>query len=80
MRRRRWDAPDEPLPKHPYRDTVLVYGGMAIVLVLVAWATGGSLSRAAVVAALFFAVATSWSWSRWRRRIRDAARPQDAAR
>jgi Flp pilus assembly protein TadB len=79
MSRRRWDGPEQPLPKHPYRDTVLVYGGMAIVLVLVAWATGGSLERAAVVAAAFFAIATGWSWSRWRRRLRDAAQPQDAA-
>ncbi len=80
MRRRRWDAPEQPLPKHPYRDTVLVYGGMAVVLVLIAWATGGSVDRAAVVAALFFTIATAWSGSRWRRRLREAARGQEAPR
>jgi membrane protein implicated in regulation of membrane protease activity len=80
MTRRRWGWPEQPLPKHPYRDTVLVYGGMAIVLVLLAWATGGSLQRAAVVAVVFFAIATLWSWSRWRRRLRDAERAQDAVR
>ena len=80
MTRRRWGRPEQPLPKHPYRDSVLVYGGMAIVVVLLAWATGGSLPRAAVVAAVFFAIATLWSWSRWRRRLRDAERAQDAAR
>jgi membrane protein implicated in regulation of membrane protease activity len=80
MKRRRWDAPKRPLPKHPYRDTVLVYGGMALALVLIAWATGGPIERAVVVAALFFAVATVWSWSRWWRRLRDAGRTQDASR
>ncbi len=74
MRRRRWDVPEQPLPKRPYRDTVLVYGAMAVVIVLVAWATGGPLLRAAVIAGLAFVVATAWSWSRWRRRLQDAAR------
>ena len=81
MSRRRWDAPQQPpLPKHPYRDTVVVYGGMALVVVLIAWATGGSLARAAVVAGFFFVIATMWSWSRWRRRLRDRDRAQAAAR
>jgi Flp pilus assembly protein TadB len=79
MRRRRWAGPEQPIPKHPYRDTVLVYGGMAVVLVLIAWATGGSVERAVVVAALFFAVATSWSWTRWRRRLREVGRAQDVS-
>ena len=79
MRRRRWDGPEQPLPKHPYRDTVLVYGGMAVVLVLISWATGGSVDRAVFVATLFFAIATAWSWSRWRRRLRDADRTGDAS-
>ena len=45
QRRLRWDAParDSSIPKHPYRDTALVYGGMALVVVLIAWATGGGL-------------------------------------
>ena len=78
MRPRRWEMPEQPLPKHPYRDSVAVYAGMAIVLVVVAWATGGSLARAAVVAAAFFVVATAWSWSRWRRRLQRAERAPGA--
>ncbi len=76
MRRRRWDSPDQPLPKHPYRDTVLVYAGMALLVVVIAWATGGEVTRAAVVAGLFFVVATAWSWSKWRRRLREPGRSE----
>ena len=47
---------------------------MAIVLVVVAAVTGGSLVRAVVVGALFFVVATAWSWKRWRDRLREEER------
>ena len=72
-RRRRPD--NRPIPDHPYRDTALVYGAMALVLVVVATLTGGSVLRAAVAALLFFALATAWSWWRFHARIqaRDAA-------
>ena len=73
--RRRWTPPPEPTPQRPYRDTALVFGGMAVAIVLVAWATGGDLVRAAVIAALFFLFATAWGWRRWRERLReDSAR------
>ena len=70
-----------PIPKHPYRDTAAVYAVMAGVLVVVAVLTGGDVARAAVVAVAVFAVATAWSWWRFRERIRgQAARAaQDAA-
>ena len=77
--RRRWEMPHAPLPQHPFRDSVLVYGGMALVLIIVAWATGGPLDRAVAVAVGFFLVATAWSWSRWRRRLQEADR-RSAAR
>jgi membrane protein implicated in regulation of membrane protease activity len=67
---RRWDPPSEPLPKRPYRDTVLVYGGMAVVIVVVAVLTGGSFRQAAVIAGAFFVIATAWSWRHWRQRLR----------
>ena len=70
MRRRSWAPPPEPRPKRPYRDTALVFGGMAIAIVLVAWATGGDLVRAALIAAAFFVAATAWGWRRWRERLR----------
>jgi hypothetical protein len=47
---------------------------LAVLLLVIAWATGGDVVRAVVVAAVFFLVATAWSWWRFRNRIaeRDA--------
>jgi Flp pilus assembly protein TadB len=74
--RRRADTGDSrPIPDHPYRDTALVYAAMAVVLVIVATATGGDPLRATGAALIFFTLATGWSWWRFRTRIkaRDAA-------
>jgi len=79
-RRLNWGLPEEPPPKHPYRDTLLVYGGLAIVVVVVAWATGGPVGKAAIVAALFFVVATVWSSWRWRERIHEERRREEKRR
>jgi membrane protein implicated in regulation of membrane protease activity len=68
-----------PIPKHPYRDTAIAYGAMAGALVLIAWLTGGDVARAALVAFVFFVVATGWSWWRFRERIRDRAARAAAA-
>jgi Flp pilus assembly protein TadB len=70
-RRLRWGVPEPPPPKHPYRDTILVYAGFAVVLVLVAWLTGGGVTRAAAVAVIFFVVATGWTSYRFRARLRE---------
>ena len=64
-------APESPPPKHPYRDTLVVYAGFAIVLVLVAWLTGGGVKRAAAVAILFFVVATAWTSYRFHAKLRE---------
>jgi hypothetical protein len=61
--------PDEPLPRHPYRDSAIFHAVLACVVVLVAWGTGGSLRNAILVALGFFALATAWSWMQWRRRL-----------
>jgi membrane protein implicated in regulation of membrane protease activity len=54
---------------------------MALVVVLVAWLTGGSLVNAVIVAAAFFVAATAWSWRRFRERLRaDEARNEGASR
>jgi len=66
----RWGAPDPPPPKHPYRDTVIVYGAFAVIVVLVAWATGGDVKKAAVVAIVFFLLATAWNTYRLHQRRR----------
>ena len=70
----RWEPPSRELPRRPYRDSVVLYGVMAVLLVLAAAATGGSLVRAVVIGAFFFVAATAWSWRRWRERLRDEER------
>jgi membrane protein implicated in regulation of membrane protease activity len=67
----KWGVPDVPPPKRPIRDTLLVYGGLAIVIVLVAWLTGGSVRNAVVIAAFFFVVASGWSIWRFRAKARE---------
>jgi membrane protein implicated in regulation of membrane protease activity len=69
------------MPKHPYRDTAVVFGAMALVIPVVAWLTHGNVGQAAVVGALFFVVATGWNWSRYRERQKrqDAAAAAAAA-
>ncbi len=80
-RRLQWGVPDVPPPKHPYRDTLIIYGVLALLLVLVAWLTGGAVGKAAVIAAFFFVVASGWSSYRWHKRLRaeaEARRAQEA--
>ena len=61
------------MPKHPYRDTALVYGGLALLVVALTAVTGGSLVRAIVVAVFVYVAATLWSWRIWRNRLREQA-------
>ena len=79
-RRLRWEPPHGgSIPKHPYRDTLIVYAVMAVLVVVIALATGGGLGRALVFAVLFFVAATLWSWRSWRNRI-AAQQRRDADR
>jgi hypothetical protein len=66
-----------PLPKRPYRDSALVYGAMGAVIFVFAWLTGGALGKALLIAVVFTALATGWSWFRFRQRLatRAAAAP-----
>jgi membrane protein implicated in regulation of membrane protease activity len=75
-RRLQWGLPETPRPKHPYRDTLILYGVLAILIVVVAWATGGAVGKAAVIAGFFFVVASVWSVYRWRSRLRAEAKEQ----
>jgi membrane protein implicated in regulation of membrane protease activity len=73
-RRLQWGLPESPPPKHPYRDTLLIYGALALLIVVVAWLTGGAVGKATVIAVFFFVVASAWSIYRWRSRLKaDAA-------
>jgi hypothetical protein len=70
MKKLRWQMPDRELPKHPYRDSVLVYAFLAGIVVLVAVLTGGSLERALLIAGVAFVIATVYSWWRWREKLK----------
>jgi hypothetical protein len=70
----RLPAPPRTVPRRPYRDSALLYGSLATVLVVAAAFTGGSLVRALVIGSCFFAVAMAWSWHRWRERLREEER------
>jgi hypothetical protein len=73
-RRLEWGVPEPRPPRRPYRDTAIMYAVLAVLIVVVAWLTGGDLGRAVIWAAGFFVVATAWSFWRWRQRLqRDAA-------
>ena len=72
-RRLHWGVPDAPRTTHPYRDTLIVYGILAALVVVFAWATGGNIGRAVLVAVAVFVVASAWSLVRWRRILRRRA-------
>jgi hypothetical protein len=83
VKRLRWEPPDRgrPLPKHPYRDTAVVYGALSVLLVIVAVATGTGPARALITAAAVFVAGTLWSWLVWRNRLRrERARTEKNAR
>ena len=79
MRRLRWEPPRRSgtIPKHPYRDTAIVYGVIAVLVVILSLASGGSVGRAVITAALVYVVATLWSWRLWRNRLRERDAQQD---
>ena len=79
MRILRWDPEprSQELPKRPYRDTVLVYLGFALLIVVIATATGGGFVRAVVFAGLFWAAASAYGFVTMRRRIARARRQQE---
>jgi membrane protein implicated in regulation of membrane protease activity len=62
--------PKRPIPKRPFRDSALFYGGAAIVLVVIVALTGGNLLLAIPVAFACFVLATGYAWWKFRQRIR----------
>jgi hypothetical protein len=72
-RRLQWGLPAPPPPKHPYRDSLVVYGVLAVVIVLIAWATGGPVRKAVYFAVAFYVIASAWNVVRWRSRVREEA-------
>ncbi len=72
-RKLRWDGTPRTVPRHPYRDSAIVYAVLAGVVVGVTALTGGNMRAALIIAPVLFVVATGYSWWRWRQRERDEA-------
>jgi hypothetical protein len=72
-RKLRWDGTPRAVPKHPYRDSAIVYAVLAGIVVGVTALTGGNMRAALIIAPLLFVVATGYSWWRWRQRERQEA-------
>lgn len=68
MRARRFDPP--PLPKRPYRDSVIVNIVLSFVILVIARLTDGDFGRAIQFAILYFVFATAWNWLSFRRRLK----------
>ncbi len=65
--------PQAPVPPHPYRDSALFHGALAVLIVVIAWASGANVGKALAIAAAYFVAATLWSWWRFRARVRRIA-------
>jgi uncharacterized membrane protein len=50
------------------RDSLIIYGALAILIVVIGTVTGSDVSRALFAAAAFFVAASAWTWWRVRRR------------
>jgi len=72
-RKLRWDGTPRTVPRHPYRDSAIVYAVLAGIVVGVTALTGGNMRTALIIAPLLFVVATGYSWWRWRQRERQEA-------
>ncbi len=75
MKRLRWNLPERTVPEHPIRDSAIIYAVLAVLVLVVAVATGGSFVRVLVATMLAYAASMAWAWVRWRRRLREERRP-----
>ena len=75
-RKLRWDGTPRTMPRHPYRDSAIVYAVLAGVVVGVTALTGGNMRAALIIAPVLFVVATGYSWWRWRQREREQTEDQ----
>ena len=73
MSRPRAEPP--PLPKRPYRDSLLLTLGLALAILGLAWLTDGDLGRAVAFAIGYLVLATAWNWWRFRQRLQREERP-----
>jgi 4-hydroxybenzoate polyprenyltransferase len=66
-------VPEEPLPRHPFRNSAIFYGVLACAVVGFGWLTDNDLVETIAIAIVFFVLATGYSWFRFRQRARREA-------
>jgi len=67
MRRLRWNVPASAASKHRLRDSLLLYAGLSIVILILGVALGRGIARTLVIAALVFVISSLWAMYRLRR-------------
>jgi Flp pilus assembly protein TadB len=66
--------PQRRRTRRPYRDSALAYGGLGVLVIVIAYATGSSLLRSVVGGVVAAVLAIGWTWWRLRQREREAER------
>ena len=61
--------PDEPLPRHPFRNSAIFYGVLAAGVVGFGLLTDNDVTETVLIAAAFFVLATGYTWWRFRQRM-----------
>jgi O-antigen ligase len=56
---------------HPYRDSAIVYGILAALVILIAVLTGGRVAWSFVLGIAAFVLATGWTWWHLRQQARS---------
>ena len=69
--------PQRRRSRRPYRDAALAYGGLGVLVIVVAYATGSSFLRAFIGGLAAAVLATGYTWWRLRQREREAAREEE---
>jgi Flp pilus assembly protein TadB len=60
--------PSRKISKRPYRDSALIYGAFAVIVIVAAVVTGGRVLWAVVLAVGAFVFAMLWTWRSLRSR------------
>jgi hypothetical protein len=65
------NGPARRVSSNPFRDAVILYAVLALVIVVVASFTGRGFVWGLIVGIGFFAASTGWSWWRFRQRAEE---------
>jgi hypothetical protein len=65
----KWDVPNDPASRRRMRDSLIFYGALAVLIIVIATATGGDFARALFAAAAFFVAGNVWTWWQLKRRV-----------